>query len=66
MSKHPIERLTRNSICMRCKRRPVEVIEGYGDIETYISPQCGSCNDGDIERNRERDEWNHFHPNHKR
>lgn len=43
-------------ICCRCKNRAVEVIDGWE------SSQCGYCNDRDIERNRERAEWDYYHP----
>lgn len=49
----------RNRMCSRCKVRPVEV------ICDYVSPQCSTCNDRDIERNREREEWNYYHPSDK-
>jgi hypothetical protein len=48
--------MSARSICCRCKRSPVEV------IDDWESTQCPACNDRDIERNREREEWNHFHP----
>lgn len=45
-----------DDICCRCKKRPVEV------IDDFVSSQCGYCNDRDVERTRERDEWNYYHP----
>lgn len=42
-------------LCRVCKEREVEVIDGWE------STQCSRCNDKDIQRNREREEWNHFH-----
>ncbi len=45
------------TLCKRCKIREVE------RIDDWESSQCPSCNDRDIERNRERDEWNYYHPN---
>lgn len=42
-------------ICVRCKKREVEV------IEDWESTQCPQCNDKDIEREQERREWNYFH-----
>lgn len=52
----------RGDLCCRCSKREVEVIEGYGDCETYVSPQCSSCNDRDIDHSRERAEWDYYHP----
>jgi len=43
-------------LCRRCKKREVE------QIDDWESEQCPSCNDRDIERNREREEWNYYHP----
>lgn len=45
----------RTPICIRCKKRFVEV------IDDWESSQCSHCNDRDIERNSERNEWNYFH-----
>lgn len=42
-------------ICNRCKKREVEV------IDDFVSSQCSQCNDRDIERTREREEWNYYH-----
>jgi hypothetical protein len=41
--------------CVRCKKWEVE------QIDDWISSQCSRCNDRDIERNREREEWNYYH-----
>jgi hypothetical protein len=43
-------------LCKRCGKRPVEV------IDDWASAQCSTCNDRDIERNQEREEWNYYHP----
>lgn len=48
--------MRRRDICQCCKKHEVEV------IDDFVSTQCSSCNDKDIERNRERDEWNYYHP----
>jgi hypothetical protein len=45
-----------DGFCCRCKKRPVEVIDGWR------SSQCGPCNDRDIERTNERREWDYYHP----
>lgn len=42
-------------ICTRCKREEVEV------IDDWVSTQCPHCNDRDIERSRERTEWEYYH-----
>ena len=42
-------------MCCRCKIREVEV------IDDWESSQCRRCNDRDIERNQNREEWNAYH-----
>ena len=41
--------------CIRCKRWEVE------QIDDWISDQCPSCNDRDIEHANERREWHYYH-----
>lgn len=50
-----------DAICCKCKKRPVEVIPEADDGADWISSQCGSCNDRDIEHANERREWNYYH-----
>lgn len=56
------DRLTRASMCCKCKQRGIEIIEGYGDVETFFSPQCERCNNRDVEQANERREWDYYHP----
>lgn len=42
--------------CKRCGKQEVE------EIEDWISDQCGSCNDRDIEKYNEKREWDYYHP----
>ena len=42
-------------ICRRCKRRYVEIIDGW------CSLYCDFCNDKLAEAYREQKEWEHFH-----
>lgn len=46
----------RTLMCKRCKKDTVEV------IEDWVSTLCPHCADVEADKERDRQEWNHYHP----